>query len=171
MEKKKRKFNVIDIIFIVIIVAAVAVVAVKIGGDLVEKVKERAEKREKEAECIVVLLSDDIPLTAVKPVKVGDMVSDDRDKPFGEIIDIKVGDAKIHGTNSEGMDVISPKKEYCSVEITVKVECERDDQYITVSDIKYYNNAAYTFTCGISKMWLRLAGITFTDDTAIAETN
>jgi len=152
MEKKKRKFNVVDLIFILLIVAVIVVVALKFVGGARQKTQSR--------EFYVVLHSDDLPDTALSGFKVGDKVLDENEKVFGTITEFSTGDARIHGNNSEGLDVIGPREDFSSLDVTVKVSAVESDNFLTVSGKKYNNNASFTFICGKSKLWLRVSDIT-----------
>lgn len=149
--QKKRKFNIVDLIFILILVALVAVVAVKFLNN--------AKAKTASSEYVVVIHSDDIPSTALSGFKVGDKVQDDVGKTFGVITDIKTADARVHMADENGRDVLGPKEDYVSLDVTVACSGVLSENNITVSGIKYNNNASYTFICGLSKLWLRVTDI------------
>lgn len=158
--QKKRKFNIVDLIFILILIAAITIVAVKF---LFNKSNENDNENNKMYECILVLHSDDVPETALKDVKVGDELADEREKKIGEITDIKIAEARTHGIDSEGRDVLTPKEDYVSVDITVKAAATVNDHSLIINDIKYFNNASYTYISGVTKLWLRIAETQVTD--------
>ena len=149
--EKKRKFNIVDLIFILVIVALIAVVAVKFITN--------ARAKTASSDFTVVIHSDDVPVTAVEGFKVGDKVQDDVGKEFGVITDIKTGEARVHYSDSEGHDVIGPKEDFVSIDITISCSGILNDHNLTVSGIKYNNNASYTFVCGMTKLWMRVTDI------------
>ena len=151
-EKKKRKINVIDIIFIVIIVAAIAAVGWKLAGD--------ASKKTSAVKFTVVLHSDEMPADALKGLNVGDTVLDETEKLFGTIVSIAPADARIHGTSSDGRDVLSSKEDYISLALTLEVTAVKGEHFISLNGKKYSINTSFTAICGMSRLWLRITDIT-----------
>lgn len=148
--KAKRKFNIIDLLFIILIVAVLAVVAWKFIG--------RAGSA-KTVEYIVTVHSDDVPNDALKGFKEGDVMLDETEKPFGTIISIKTGEARVHYSDSEGNDVVSPKEDYSELDVELRVSALKGDHFITLNGKKYSINTGFTAISGFSKIWVRISDI------------
>lgn len=150
--KTKRKFNIIDLIFILVIVAAVAAVGFKFLGD--------SATTRSSSQYVITLHSDDVPSNALKPVKVGDKMTDETgDIYLGKIDSIETGEALVYTTNSDGQICTSAKEGYESVDMTVTVTATGSEHYITIGGTKYSINHGFTARCGMSKVYLRIIDI------------
>ena len=152
-QKKKRKFNVIDLIFILVIVAVIAVVAWTFIGRTQEKVST--------SQYVLTLRCDEIPDYVLSAMKVGDTVQDETGEiTLGTITDIKTGPSVAYNPNSDGNNVASNKEGYISLDVTITANAVGSANYITIGGSKYTVYYGFTARCGMARTYFRITSIT-----------
>lgn len=142
MEKKKIRFNIIDVLIIVLVLAAMGVIGYVLlaeRGDVVpqnEKVKIN-----------YVLMVTEMRAIYAENVKVGDEVYDqESNKYIGKVIQVSTTASKRTGTDRKtGEQVISELENRRDLYITVEAEADHVDNSYVVSGLTVVAGAVVNF--------------------------
>lgn len=153
LEKKKIKFNIIDVVILVVVLAVAAFVGTKIFG----KDKEAAAEPKTYE---ISFYCEEVPAFAAEAVKVGDSVEDETKKVYlGKITDVSMDEAVVFNVDAEGNTVKSSKEGYKSVKITSEVSATEFDHGIVADSIKYSIGHSVTLYAGKGKMVGKVSAI------------
>lgn len=152
MEKKKFKFNVVDVVVLVVVIAAIAFVGkmfifgnMGAGGASVYEVS---------------FLCEEVPEFAASIIEVGDKVLDEqKETDLGVVKIVELSDARTYTTTDDGRVLCVPKPHYNCVEITSEVEADDYDFGMMVDSSKYGVGHSITIRVGDAKIFGRISGI------------
>ena len=152
MEKKKAKFNFIDVLVILVILAAVGFVGFTVfGGGFGGGEAATYE---------VTYLCEEVPDFAATIIKEGDKVLDEqKDTDLGVVTDVKLSGSRTYTTTETGDVKIVPKEYYNCVELTTKVDATEYDFGMIVDSCKYGVGHSITIRVGKAKIFGRISGI------------
>lgn len=152
MEKKKFKFNIVDIIVILIIIAAVALVGMKFSSkDMVSTGSVQYR---------ISFFCEDVPDFAAEIIQEGDSVTDeDKNSALGTIEKVTLGPARTYAATSDGQLKIAPKEGYNSVEVSAIVDAQEFQHGIMVNAAKYGVGHSLTLRMGKAKVYGRVSGL------------
>lgn len=156
MEKKKFKFNIVDVIVILVIVAAVAFVGTMFfGGGFGGGGASTYE---------VTYLCEEVPDFAATIIKTGDKVLDEqKETDLGKVTGVELDESRTYTTTDAGDVRCVPKPYYKSVYITTEVKAQDYDFGMIVDSSKYGVGHSITIRVGDAKVFGRVAGITKID--------
>lgn len=165
--KKKAKFNVVDVIILVIIMVAIAISGVKMADKLgisnlgengtengtdVSKTKSNMYK--------ISFLCEEVPDFAAEIIKKGDeVICEMSDNSLGFVKKVNITPSRTYVTNAEGEVVLTSKPYYNCVEIEAEVKADEYEHGIMVKRAKYGVGHSITIRVGKSKIFGRISGI------------
>lgn len=150
--KKKFKFNIIDVIVILVIIAAVAFVGnVFIFGNLGGGDTSTYE---------VKYLCEEVPEFAATVIEIGDKVLDEqKDTDLGEVTDVKISESRTYTTTDQGEVKCVDKPYYNCVELTTTVKANDYDFGMIAGSSKYGVGHSITIRVGKAKIFGRVSAI------------
>lgn len=152
MEKKKIKFNIVDIIVVLVIIAAVVLV----GSKFVSKdvTTSSSTKYEISFRC------DEVPSFAAEAIKEGDFVTDDdKNSALGVVEKVTVSPSRTYASTADGKWNLAPKDGYNCVEVTAIVDAQEFQHGIIVNAAKYGVGHSLTIRVGKAKIYGRVSGL------------
>lgn len=152
MEKKKFRFNVVDVIVLVVILAAVAFVgSFFLGGGF---------GGDGGAEFEVTYLCEEVPEFAASIIKNGDKVLDEQQETeLGEVTEVVIGESRTYTTTDMGEIRCLGKPYYNCVMLTTRVKAQKYDYGMMVDSSKYGVGHSITIRVGSAKIFGRVSGI------------
>ncbi len=152
MEKKKFKFNVVDVVVILVIVLAIAFVGTMLfGGGLGGNGASTYE---------VTYLCEEVPSFAATIIEVGDKVLDEqKDTDLGKVTAVELSESRTYTTTDEGDVRCVPKPYYNCVSLTTVVEAQDYDFGMIAGSSKYGVGHSITIRVGDAKIFGRISGI------------
>lgn len=147
-EKKKGKFNIIDLIIIVIVILGIAFVAWKLLGVGADKTPlQKVRVTFFEEECLDFVPSYTHP---------GDPMMDGGENQYlGTVTEVKVDNALTYNYNEiSGEMTAGPKENYCSVYITGEVEGTLTGNGVVVGSTLYSVGHTMILHAGTGKYYL-----------------
>lgn len=147
-EKKKAKFNIIDLVIILIVVLGIAFVAWKllgVGADPTPREKVRITYFEEECLAFV-----------PEHTEVGDPIMDGTGNvDLGVVTNVQVDEALTYNHNeTTGEMTAGPKENYCSVYITGEVEGTMTENGVVVGSTLYSVGHTLILHAGTGKYYL-----------------
>ena len=132
MEKKKRRFNVIDALIIILVLAAAAV-----AGYVLLSERGDVGSGDEKVSINYVLMADEMRSVFADNIKVGDPVYDqDSKKPIGKVVQVSSAVSRRTGTNRQtGEQVFTDLQNRRDLYVTVEAEAEHSDNMYLVSGI------------------------------------
>lgn len=151
-QKKKMKFNAVDVIIVIAILAVVAVFGYS-------QIKGRTETtRGKSIE--MQLMTEEVSDFVADQLEIGDTVTDDgTNAELGTITDIQTDDAVSYAVDSEGNYVKTSKPDYQKVTITTEVKGSEYEHGAILGGTKYSVGHSLTVRAGKAKIYLRVYDI------------
>ncbi len=151
-QKKKIRWNVIDVI---IIVAVLAVIAVFGYSQLKGRVETASGKTIQ-----MQFMSEDVSDFVVDQLQVGDTVVDDgTNSELGTVTDIQTEDSVLYAPDSEGKYVQTTKPDSKKVTITTEVKGTEYEHGAILGNTKYSVGHSMTIRAGKAKIYLRVYDI------------
>lgn len=158
-EKKKFKFNIIDVIVLVVLIAAICFAGYKLFFD---RMGNNAGQKEQELSYTVEFFCEESPTFSAELVQVGDQLVDEyMDVPLGTVTSVELAPSVSYASNAEGQWVKSTKEGYSSVKITADLSF-RGAPYahgFQVETFKYGVGHSLTFRAGKAKLYGRVSAI------------
>ncbi len=152
MEKKKFKFNIVDVIVILVILAAIAFVGTMFfGGGFGTSSASTYE---------VTYLCEEVPSFAAGIIEVGDKVLDEqKDTDLGVVTAVELTDSRTYTTTDAGEVRCVPKPHYNCVALTTEVKAQDYDFGMIAGSSKYGVGHSITIRVGDAKIFGRVSGI------------
>lgn len=152
MEKKKFKFNFVDVIVILVIIAAVAFVGTMFfGGGFGGGGASTYE---------VTYLCEEVPDFAATVIEVGDKVLDEqKETDLGKVTSVELSESRTYATTATGEVFCVGKPYYNCVYLTTEVEAQDYDFGMIVDSSKYGVGHSITIRVGDAKIFGRVSGI------------
>lgn len=152
MEKKKFKFNIVDIIVVLVIIAAVVLVGSKFLSNDVGPTTNAQYK--------ISFFCEEVPAFASELINEGDFVTDDdKNSALGTVEKVTLGPSRTYATSSDGQIKLAPKEGYNSVEVTAIVDAQEFQHGIIVNAAKYGVGHSLTIRVGKAKIYGRVSGL------------
>ena len=152
MEKKKIKFNIVDIIVVLVIIAAVVLVGTKFLGNDVGPTTNAQYK--------ISIFCDEVPSFAAEVIKEGDFVTDDdKNSALGTVEKVTLGPSRTYAQSADGQWKSAPKDNFNSVEVTAVVNAQEFQHGIIVNAAKYGVGHSLTIRVGNAKIYGRVSGL------------
>lgn len=152
MEKRKFKFNIVDIIVILIIIAAIALVGMKFSSKDITSAGSVQYR--------ISFFCEDVPSFAAEIIKEGDSVTDDdKNSALGTIEKVTIGPSRTYAATSDGQMKIAPREGYNSVEVSAIVDAQEFQHGIMVNAAKYGVGHSLTLRMGKAKVYGRVSGL------------
>ena len=152
MEKKKFKFNIVDIIVVLVIIAAVVLVGSKFLGNDVGPTTNAQYK--------ISFFCEEVPSFAAEVIKEGDFVTDDdKNSALGIVEKVTLTPSQTYADTSDGTKALAPKDGYNSVEVTAIVDAQEFQHGIIVNAAKYGVGHSLTIRVGKAKIYGRVSGL------------
>ena len=152
MEKKKFKFNLVDVIVILVIIAAIAFMGMKFfsgntGNSSTVKYK-------------ISFFCEEVPSFAAEAINVGDYVTDDdKNSAMGIVEEVNLAPSQSYADTSDGKKLLAPKEGYNSVEVVAVVDAQEFQHGIMVNAAKYGVGHSLTIRVGKAKIYGRVSGL------------
>ena len=159
-EKKKFKFNIIDIIVLVVLIAAICFAGYKLFFDRLDD--SATPTKERELSYTIEFYCEESPAFSAELVQVGDNLVDEYlDVPLGKITKVELAPSVSYATDAEGNWVVSSKEGYNSLKITTELKFKGVPYAhgIQVDTFKYGVGHSMTFRAGKAKLYGRISGI------------
>ncbi len=152
MEKKKFKFNLVDLIVVLIIVAAVAFVGIKFFGGGVGSTQTAQYK--------ISFMCDEVPSFAAEAIEVGNLVTDDdKNSALGVVEAVNLFPSRTYAQTDSGEFRLAPKEGFNSVEVVSVVTAQEFQHGIMVNASKYGVGHSLTIRVGKAKIFGRVSGL------------
>lgn len=152
MEKKKIKFNIVDIIVVLVIIAAVVLV----GSKFVSKDATVSSS----AQYKISFRCDEVPSFAAEAINEGDYVTDDdKNSALGVVEEVTIGPSKTYASTADGKWNLAPKDGFNCVEVTAVVDAQEFQHGIIVNAAKYGIGHSLTIRVGKAKIYGRVSGL------------
>lgn len=149
------RINLVDLAFLLVVVIAVAGVGYKLkkSNTVTPFVKEDA--------IIVEFYQDEVPDFVVKAIKNGDVAGDyERGTVFGKVTGVKIAESKAYDADSSGRFVVSPKKDFSSVTVTVEGSgIMNSTGGVSIGNIDYFIGRTIIFKAGNCVLQGRISDI------------
>lgn len=158
-EKKKFKFNIIDVIVLVVLIAAICFAGYKLFFD---HLGEGFNQKEQELSYTIEFFCEESPTYSAELVQVGDKLVDEyMDVSLGTVTSVELAPSVSYATNAEGNYVTSTKEGYSSVKITTDLEFKGApyEHGIQIETSKYGVGHSMTFRAGKAKLYGRICAI------------
>lgn len=147
-EKKKGKFNALDLIIILVVILAIAFVAYKLlhvgdDGTTLQKVR-------------ITYFEEECPDFVPEYTHIGDPVLDGTENiDLGTVVDIQVDASRTYNYDEiNEVTTVGPKEDYCSVYITGEVEGTLTDNGVVVGSTLYSVGHTMILHAGMGKYYL-----------------
>lgn len=151
-QKKKIKFNAVDVIIVIAVLAVIAVFGVS-------QLKGTGETTHGKTVQIQ-LMGEEVSDFVTEQMNIGDEVTDDgTNADLGTITDIELNDAVSYGVNSDGNYVKTSKPGYKQAIITTEVSGTEYEHGVILDGAKYSVGHSLTIRAGKAKIYLRVYDI------------
>lgn len=157
MEKKKRRFNAVDVIFLIVIVLGVLFIALRLGGiDVVEKLTGG----DKTETFIVTFSGDEVPEFVAERIENGAPVKDEElSVSLGTVSGLVTGPSRSVSNLPDGTIVVSSRDGYLSVELSATLNAKDTGNGIEVDGLLLGVGHSMTLRAGDAKMYLIVSDI------------
>lgn len=136
MEKKKRKFNIIDVIIVCALVLGIAFAAIRMSGSGDTEPASESEYYH------VTFFAECVPAAAAKELVLGSAgTNGSRNMDLGKLVDFTVGESIVYIADAEGNFIKTTKEDYCSVSLTFELAGIQEPTGLLVGE--YHLNAGY----------------------------
>lgn len=151
-QKKKLKFNIIDVAFVAAVLAGLIFVVLRVGGfDLLYSIVFG----EDEELFAVTFAYEDTAGYVVERIKLGDRMTDEwMGVDLGEVLEVKLSPAQVYSTRQDGKLVISDKEGYYTISVTGYCKAKDNKSGITVDGLNLGIGHTMVVRIGDAKLWL-----------------
>ena len=166
-QKKKLKFNIIDIAFVAAVLAGLIFVVLRVGGfDLLYSIVF-GEKKETYA---VTFAGAEVADYVIERINLGDKMSDEwMGVELGEVLEIKTGPAQSYSARQDGKLVMSDKEGFYSIVVTGYCDAVDNDHGITVDGLNLGVGHTMVVRIGDAKLYLVVQDIQKMDGSRFEE--
>ena len=152
MEKKKFRFNIVDIIVILVIIAAVVFVGSKFISNDVGSTTSAQYK--------ISFCCDEVPSFAAETIEEGDFVTDDdKNSALGVVEKVTLSPSRTYASTADGKWNLAPKEGYNCVQVTAVVDAQEFQHGIIVNAAKFGVGHSLTIRVGKAKIYGRVSGL------------
>ena len=166
-QRKKLKFNIIDVAFVVAVLAGLVFVVLRVGGfDLLTSIIFG----EKEEAYAVTFTGAEVADYVIERIHTGDKMSDEwLGVDLGEVLEVKLGPAQSYSAREDGRLVMSDKEGYYSVLVTGYCKAVDNDNGITVDGLNLGVGHTMVVRIGDAKLYLVVQDIQKLDGSPYAD--
>ena len=165
--KKKLRFNIVDVIFILVLLAGAAFVALRLFGSSLSSTSDNGKEEE---EYIITFYVSDSANYIVNHIRTDSPLTDDSlSRDLGTLVDFKTGPAQINSTAADGHQVVSDREGYSSVYLMSRVKAADNGFGVTVDGLKLQVGHSMVVRSQEVKLWAYVYDIQKLEDTPYAD--